>query len=41
MELKQYDKALEVYEKAKELTPHKSYLFNGKIKEAYIQQGNK
>ena len=39
MELKQYDKALEVYEKAKELTPHKSYLFNGKIKEAYIQQG--
>ena len=39
MELKQYDKALEVYERAKELTPHRSHLFNGKIKEAYIKQG--
>jgi len=38
MELEQYDKALEVYEKAKELTPHKSHLFNGKIKEVYIRQ---
>ena len=38
MELKEYDKALEVYEKAKELTPHKSHLFNTKIKEVYIRQ---
>jgi len=38
MELKQYDKALEVYNKAKELTPHKSHLFNTKIKEVYIRQ---
>lgn len=38
MELKQYDNALAVYEKAKELTPHKSHLFNGKIKEVYIRQ---
>jgi len=38
MELKQYDKALEVYNKAKELTPHKSHLFNAKIKEVYLKQ---
>ena len=38
MELEEYDKALEVYEKAKELTPHKSHLFNAKIKEVYIRQ---
>jgi len=38
MELEQYDKALAVYEKAKELTPHKSHFFNGRIKEVYIRQ---
>ena len=37
-ELEQYDKALEIYDKAKELTPHKSHLFNGKIKEVYLKQ---
>jgi len=38
MELEQYDNALAVYEKAKELTPHKSHFFNGRIKEVYIKQ---
>ena len=41
MELKQYDKALEIFEKAKELTPHKSHFFNIKIKEIYIIQQQK
>lgn len=40
-ELNQYEKALEIYNKAKELTPHKSHLFNGKIKEVYLKQQQK
>jgi len=41
MELEQYDRALEIFEKAKELTPHKSHFFNIKIKEIYIIQQQK